>query len=661
MFAPGSFQSAVKKPHHLTEASFETAVAMGCEICLQITDLRGETEYEWREAFPSEIYSFHLKITPPPNKPRIHSFSELRLETFSLQEVRSSRTALKLAERSLSRTHTGHNDVLNLAEYWFRDCLENHGACCNCISSSGPAWHPTRLLDISTELVKLFEPEVGVTDQPYATVSYCWGKEPFFRTTLSNLKQLQAGVSEKRFPRVFQDLMKVARHLRIQYLWIDCYCIIQSSEDAAWPEPDSPSDWQREAGNIESVYENSILNLGVAHATSPLQSCFQDREEHPRSAPIVEWKPRPSDEESMYLAVSPSKVEEEISELRQNPLFRRGWVFQERLLCRRMLHFAQDQIYWECSSHDSAESEDHTFKCESSPIRLGPGSRSPWRYGSLWSIDERLLKSRRADAWFLIVSTYSALYLTYPDKDKFFALNGIAKRAASLRDSDDAYVAGMFRKSLLLQLRWHTRNDLSRGVNCSRRSAAWRAPSWSWLSVDGEAMWSVSWFDNPIQLAHVADVSIELCDSSNPFGPLQSASLTLFCRALVRTIKEGKLKDDGSPESALVTLICDDPKEVEAVQGEIVIVPILVQSYWSEVQQLPSPVISRGDLLKLAHLLNSRQTVQRNEWTALALHKTEVDKYKRLGVVLIKESASDSGSRLLDSLIETEPRTLTLV
>ena len=30
------------------------------------------------------------------------------------------------------------------------------------------------------------------------------------------------------------------------------------------------------------------------------------------------------------------------------PLFKRGWVFQERLLAPRVLHFGRQELWWEC-------------------------------------------------------------------------------------------------------------------------------------------------------------------------------------------------------------------------------------------------------------------------------------------------------------------------
>lgn len=43
------------------------------------------------------------------------------------------------------------------------------------------------------------------------------------------------------------------------------------------------------------------------------------------------------------------------------PLIRRAWVVQERLLAKRMLHFCQYQLFWECQEKSA---------CEAYPIQL---------------------------------------------------------------------------------------------------------------------------------------------------------------------------------------------------------------------------------------------------------------------------------------------------
>lgn len=46
-------------------------------------------------------------------------------------------------------------------------------------------------------------------------------------------------------------------------------------------------------------------------------------------------------------------------EVLQEPVNRRSWVFQERMLARRVLHFSSTQIFWECFTHQGSESISH--------------------------------------------------------------------------------------------------------------------------------------------------------------------------------------------------------------------------------------------------------------------------------------------------------------
>jgi hypothetical protein len=45
----------------------------------------------------------------------------------------------------------------------------------------------------------------------------------------------------------------------------------------------------------------------------------------------------------------------------QAPLNTRGWVMQERLLSRRILHFGSDMIYWECCIRSASELRPHGY------------------------------------------------------------------------------------------------------------------------------------------------------------------------------------------------------------------------------------------------------------------------------------------------------------
>lgn len=85
--------------------------------------------------------------------------------------------------------------------------------------------------------------------------------------------------------------------------------------------------------------------------------------------------------------------------------------------------------------------------------------------------------------WNTIIKTYTQTLITMPG-DKLIALSGIAKNMMDI--VQDEYVVGMWRKHLESSLLWHV--DKLRKIDGSpaSRSTDYRAPSWSWASVDGE-------------------------------------------------------------------------------------------------------------------------------------------------------------------------------
>ena len=80
--------------------------------------------------------------------------------------------------------------------------------------------------------------------------------------------------------------------------------------------------------------------------------------------------------------------------------------------------------------------------------------------------------------WHTIVSVYTALALTY-DSDKMAAVSAIATHLSELIPDGGKYLAGLWEHSLVGQLCWST-------AESATRAKAYRAPSWSWVSVDGD-------------------------------------------------------------------------------------------------------------------------------------------------------------------------------
>ena len=68
-------------------------------------------------------------------------------------------------------------------------------------------------------------------------------------------------------------------------------------------------------------------------------------------------------------------------------------------------------------------------------------------------------------------------------QDKLIAIQGLANMYKSLHNDD--YLAGLWRKQLPSGLMWATRNGLQANGEPTYRPQKYRAPSWSWASVEG--------------------------------------------------------------------------------------------------------------------------------------------------------------------------------
>lgn len=191
------------------------------------------------------------------------------------------------------------------------------------------------------------------------------------------------------------------------------------------------------------------------------------------------------------------------------PVNVRAWVLQERLLAPRVLHFCKGSIAWECGGFTRAEGHPTglpKFHLQHDKIlpEVSIKGLDPFKHGKeLRKI--RLGDSKEPDPhipkrdlygfelWARVVETYSRMNLTMA-KDKLIALSGIAElMSTSILGSKEVparYVAGLWDKYLESQLLWrvepifirHNRTFQQPG----RRPQDYRAPSFSWASVDAQ-------------------------------------------------------------------------------------------------------------------------------------------------------------------------------
>jgi Heterokaryon incompatibility protein (HET) len=150
-----------------------------------------------------------------------------------------------------------------------------------------------------------------------------------------NLEDLERVVPVGALPKNFCDAILLPRFLDIEYLWIDSLCIIQDSDD----------DWAIEAANMGDVYAHSFCNIAGTASQKVAQGLFVSRD--PKALQLIEIKIAKNSRANRGLPDGSYYCLEDMweNEVVKAPLLKRGWVFQERYLSPRIVHFGARQLF----------------------------------------------------------------------------------------------------------------------------------------------------------------------------------------------------------------------------------------------------------------------------------------------------------------------------
>jgi hypothetical protein len=152
-------------------------------------------------------------------------------------------------------------DALQIAKSWLHECTQDHPECAN----RDLMMLPTRLVYVADSCPRLVSTFHWHARPRYATLSHCWGDAPFLRLEKSNHDAFSRAIPIDQLPKTFQDAIKIAKALGLEYVWIDSLCIFQDDDD----------DWRKEASLLSSVYGGSYLNIAASSATSAHQGCYK--------------------------------------------------------------------------------------------------------------------------------------------------------------------------------------------------------------------------------------------------------------------------------------------------------------------------------------------------------------------------------------------------
>lgn len=372
---------------------------------------------------------------------------------------------------------------------WLARCSRSHERC------SGSRKHrpPSRLISIGRDVTKLVVTASLPAPPRYATLSYCWGSESFTTLTRDNFDLFLDHIPVTELPQTLIDAIDACRRLGIDYIWIDALCIIQKEENN--------SDWENEAGKMSDIYGGTFVTIAASDATNVYEGFMQNPiPKYYRHGFVARVTTADYCRLQNFYSVSAY-----LRSTTGTHLATRAWTLQERNLSPRTIYFGKTGLFWVCRSQICSE-----FL----PDGLGhPGDAD----GSSVAEDTPL-------NWLEMVRQFSGADLTY-GSDRLPALSGLAARQRQVTGGQ--YLAGMWRESLVTQLTWQRNRE-------PRPRPEWRAPTWSWTSIDGGVDCPFD-LNNQNTLAYVQVLDARTTPSGqDSYGAVADGELTVSCTNLVR-------------------------------------------------------------------------------------------------------------------------------
>lgn len=226
-----------------------------------------------------------------------------------------------------------------------------------------------------------------------------------------------------------------------------------------------------------NIYAQSYLTIAATHSKNPFGGCF--RTSYVRAGQTYTFhRGKTGPKYQVHTRETLPHINDfEIGNKEEIhfPLLNRAWVFQERVLSPRTLHFGPQELLWECKQTKACECSNwpgYTSKLRN--VRL------EWLHMTMDSppvqYAGKAIASPAEWKWRRIVEQYTSNTLT-KDSDIFPALQGVARSIGP----GSRYRAGIWADDSLLQaLLWHVRVnvrwDLTSGATTSLRLANTKIP-----------------------------------------------------------------------------------------------------------------------------------------------------------------------------------------
>ncbi|KAK4507180.1 hypothetical protein PRZ48_000914 [Zasmidium cellare] len=361
---------------------------------------------------------------------------------------------------------TGSELTIRLVREWLQGLAIDH--------RQESTWLPTRVLDVSGDdhgIIRVIgREEIDATSNPrYVALSHCWGSLEFATYDATTQNDFHRGFPVSALPRTFRDAIDFTRRLKVRYLWVDSLCILQGNAE----------DWNKEAPTMCRVYMSAYITLAAIPSWGAMEGIYREHEPLPFSRCLLDGNRLEKNNDKpglMSFCARPFKVVED-ADLARNEIGwskwrTRGWTLQEALLSPRIVYLTSTSVVFEAKDVNGGQTVGE---------RIIPEHLSGW----LSSEDSRKKYEPTQDwqrTWWDWVGEFTHRQLT-KSSDRAMAILGLAQYMSACTAFQTPqhcrYLAGLWESNMVAELLWYVR------IGTSTRPETFRAPSWSWISVDG--------------------------------------------------------------------------------------------------------------------------------------------------------------------------------
>lgn len=182
--------------------------------------------------------------------------------------------------------------------------------------------------------------------------------------------------------------------------------------------------------------------------------------------------------------------------MRGSKWYNRGWVFQERVLSRRIIYYTGDKVYWDCLQEQGDEQ----------------GVETPQSSRNAWFSSEAMAASNAHSFVKMLAREYSTCELS-KRKDNLLAVMGVCNKFGYYYGQ--TFHAGIPDDGTGQSLLWHASKD------SMPQYKDFHAPSWTWAGRSGKPSYYIP---EPLEtiseslISHMSFYTRTDCDSNNPHG-----------------------------------------------------------------------------------------------------------------------------------------------